>query len=158
MDSRICVEPVDPYSETATILIDELVAELSRRYADRSDDEASSFNPADVTVPRSIFLVATLDGEPVGCGALRPASDTVVEIKRMYVREQGRGKGVGRAVLAELERLAAEFGYATMILETGVRQPEAIALYTRHGFTPIANFGDYAENPLSVCYGKNLSR
>ena len=154
--TRISVQPADPHGEVATALISELVAELGSRYADRPDDEASSFSPADVTVPRSIFVVAILDGEPVGCGALRPKDEDVVEIKRMYVREKARGLGVGRAILAELERHAAGFGYTSMILETGIRQPEAIALYTRRGFVRIANFGDYADNPLSVCFGKDL--
>jgi GNAT superfamily N-acetyltransferase len=150
----ITVTRENPHSAIASVLIDELVSELSYRYADRDDDEASSFSPGDVTVPRSVFVVARLDGVPVGCGALRPKTDSVVEIKRMYVRKEARGKGVARAVLAELEWLAAEFGYASMILETGIRQPEAIALYTAQGFVQIPNFGDYADNPLSVCYGK----
>jgi GNAT superfamily N-acetyltransferase len=155
-DSRISVQAVDPHGEAPTVLIAELIAELDRRYADRIDDEAHSFHPAQATVPRSIFLIATFDGEPVGCGALRPFTTDVVEIKRMYVREASRGIGVARAILAELERFAAQFGYKSMILETGVRQPEAIALYTRHGFTPIPNFSEYADNPLSVCYGKDI--
>jgi putative acetyltransferase len=155
-DSRISIQPVDPHREAATILIAELIAELNRRYADRSDDEASSFHPDDVTVPRSVFVVATLAGELMGCGALRPYSAEVVEIKRMYVRQSARGRGVGHGILAELERFAAQFGYRSMILETGVRQPEAIALYTGHGFAPIANFSEYADNPLSVCYGKDI--
>jgi len=158
MDSRISVQRVDPHGEVATALIGELLAELSRRYADQGDEEAeaASFHPAEATVPRSVFLVATLDGEPVGCGALRPMTDEAVEIKRMYVREQARGHGVGRAILAELERLAAQFGYASMILATGVRQPEAIALYTRCGFERMENFGEYVGNALSVCMRKDV--
>jgi GNAT superfamily N-acetyltransferase len=154
--TRISVRPENPHSAIATMLITELVDELTRRYADRGDDEASSFNPADATVPRSIFLIATLDGEPAGCGALRPFSETVVEIKRMYVREPARGHGIGRRLLAELERIAAEFNYETMILETGVRQPEAIALYTGRGFTRIDPYADYKDNPLSVCFQQLL--
>ncbi len=156
-DSRISIQAVDPHGEAATVLIAELIAELNCRYADRSDDEASSFHPDDVTVPRSVFLVAMLDGELLGCGALRPFAADVVEIKRMYVRESARGRGVGRAIVAELEKFAAQFGYKSMILETGMRQPEAIALYIRQGFTRIVNFSDYADNPLSVCYGKDIS-
>ena len=106
---------------------------------DRDDNEAMSFNPRDATIPRSVFILATLDGVPVGCGAVRPISGEVVEIKRMYVREMARGLGIGRAILAELERLAVSFGYSRIALETGVRQPEAIALYERGGFTRIAN-------------------
>lgn len=153
--SPIVVTRADPFNDVVTQLIAELIAELNSRYADRPDDEASSFSPADVTVPRSVFVVAAMDGVPVGSGALRPKTEDVVEIKRMYVRPEARGKGVARAVLVELERFATEFGYKSMILETGIRQPEAIALYTSCGFVKIANFGDYADNPLSVCYGKD---
>ena len=91
MPQTVSISVVDPHSEIAATLIDELVAELTARYADRDDDEAASFNPADATVPRSAFLVATLAGEPVGCGAVRPKSGDVVEIKRMYVRKAARG-------------------------------------------------------------------
>jgi putative acetyltransferase len=156
--SRISIRREDPHSALATRLIAELVAELSRRYAGQEHDEEGSFKPADVTVPRSAFVVARLDGEPVGCGALRPMTAEVAEIKRMYVHESARCLGVGRAIVAELERLAGEFGYGTLKLETGIRQPEAIALYTGRGFLPIPRYGEYNENPTSVCYGKNLVR
>jgi putative acetyltransferase len=92
----------------------------------------------------------------VGCGAIRPLAPDVAEIKRMYVRKSARGLGVGRALVFELERLAAVFGYSRLVLETGVRQPEAIALYESRGFTRMANFAAYLDNPLSVCYGKDL--
>jgi putative acetyltransferase len=72
----------------------------------------------------------------------------------MFVDERARGSGVAAAILRELERLAHEFGYKRMILETGVRQPEAIALYTRHGFARIDPFGEYVGNALSVCFAK----
>jgi putative acetyltransferase len=155
---RISVLREDPYSAVATRFIAELIAELSSRYADREDDEASSFSPADATVPRSAFVIATLDGEPVGCGAIRPLTAEVAEIKRMYVHPRARGLGVGRAIATELERFARDFGYTSIKLETGVRQPEAIALYTRRGFIRIAPYGDYQDNPLSVCFGKELAR
>ncbi len=156
MPPTVAISALNPHSEIATTLIDELVAELTFRYRDREDDEASSFSPADATVPRSVFLVATLDGAPVGCGALRPLSQDVVEIKRMYVRKEARGQGIARALLIELERIAVDFGYRQIVLETGVRQPEAIALYESRGFTRIANYGDYSENPLSACFGKAI--
>ncbi len=154
MFNAVLISAVDPHSEIVATLINELVAELTHRYADSNDKEATSFSPADATVPRSAFIMATLDGEPVGCGVLRPVSDGVGEIKRMYVREAARGLGVGRAILVELERLAAAFGYERIVLETGVRQPEAIALYEGRGFTRIANYAQYLDNPLSVCFGK----
>ena len=154
---RISVQREDPHSAIAAKLIAELIAELSSRYADREDDEASSFHPADATVPRGAFVIATLDGRPVGCGALRPMTDEVAEIKRMYVHPDARGLGVGRAIIAELERLAQDFGYRGLKLETGLRQPEAIALYTGRGFVRIESYADYRDNPLSVCFGKEIA-
>jgi putative acetyltransferase len=156
MANEILILPINPYSDVAATLIEELVAELSHRYADRDDDEAASFSPADATVPRSAFVVATLNGVPVGCGAIRPMVPDAAEIKRMYVRKTARGVGIGRAILVELERFAAEFGYTRLVLETGVRQPEAIALYESRGFARMPNYVGYHDNPLSVCYGKDV--
>jgi putative acetyltransferase len=156
MANEILISSINPHGEVAGTLIGELIAELTHRYADRQDDEATSFSPTDATVPRSAFLVATLNDVPVGCGALRPMSEDVVEIKRMYVRKIARGLGIGRALLVELERLSAEFKYARIVLETGVRQPEAIALYEARRFTRIPNYAGYFDNPLSVCYGKDV--
>jgi putative acetyltransferase len=154
MSARIAVQKEDPHGEVAGKFLAAILAELAKRYPDREDNEADSFSPDDVTVPRSAFLVATLDGKPVGCGALRPWDQETVEIKRMFVDERARGSGVAAAILRELERLAQDFGYRRMILETGVRQPEAIALYARHGFVKVEPFGEYVGNALSVCYAK----
>lgn len=154
MSTRIAVHREDPHSELAAKFLASILEELARRYPDREDNEADSFSPDDVTVPRSAFVIATLDGKPVGCGALRPWDEDTVEIKRMFVEERSRGSGVAAAILRELERLAQEFGYKRMILETGVRQPEAIALYTRHGFIKTEPFGEYVGNALSVCFAK----
>lgn len=100
------------------------------------------------------FVVAYLDGEPVGCGALRPPG----EVKRMYVDPTRRGAGIGRAILADLEARAAKAGYDRLVLETSIRQPEAIALYERAGFTPIPCYGDYATSTISRCFEKHLPR
>lgn len=103
-----------------------------------------------------MFLVARLDGEPVGCGALRRISPTVGEVKRMYVVRAARGNGIGSRLLAELERHAHRLGLQQLVLETGERQPEAIALYQRSGFDRIAPFGAYLDSPASACMGKPM--
>jgi putative acetyltransferase len=151
---RIVVSKEDPHSDTAAKLIRELTANIARIYHDLGQDGSGSFTPDDVTVARSAFLVARLDGVPVGCGALRPLDLNVAEVKRMFVAPEARRKGVGRRVLAHLEQLANEFGYRSMRLETGVRQPEAIALYEAHGFYRIPAFGKYVGNPISICFEK----
>lgn len=103
-------------------------------------------------MPRAVFLVARLSGQPVGCGALRRFDDHTAEIKRMYVAPAGRRQGIARRILMELERHAHEFGYRAIRLETGVRQPDAQRLYESLGYQRIAAFGPYAGNPTSVCY------
>ncbi len=87
-----------------------------------------------------MFLVARQDGDAVGCGALVPIDEYSVEIKRMFVARESRGLGIATLILDELERLAREFDYDAMRLETGVKQPESIALYGKAGFYRIPNF------------------
>ncbi|AWB90184.1 GNAT family N-acetyltransferase [Salinibacterium hongtaonis] len=104
----------------------------------------------------SAFVVAYTDGMPSGCGGLRAVSDTVTEIKRMYVTPAHRGSGASRAILVELETIAREQGATRLVLETGDRLPAAMRFYEREGFTRIENFGPYAGVDASVCFGKTL--
>lgn len=101
-------------------------------------------------------IVAYEEGKAVGCGALKEFTPTTVEIKRMYTTPEGRGKGIASAVLAELEKWAAELAYTDCILETGYKQPEAIALYQKCGYHRIENYGQYAGVENSLCFGKQL--
>jgi len=101
-------------------------------------------------------VVAYLDDQSAGCGALKEFEPGAVEIKRMYVRPECRQQGVARTVLGELEKWAAELGYPTAILETGKRQPEAIALYERSGYALTPNYGQYVGVENSVCMRKEL--
>ena len=94
-----------------------------------------------------------MDGTPAACGGWR-AHGADAELKRMYVSPAFRGRGLARAVLEALERTAAEAGFARVILETGQRQPEAIALYRSSGYEPVPSFGFYAEAPEAVHLGK----
>jgi hypothetical protein len=112
---------------------------------------------AEAAAPGTVFLVARLGEEPVGCGALRRFDDETAEIKRMYVAPAGRRRGIARRILAALERCAREFHYRVIRLETGVRQPEARALYESMGFRRIAPFGPYIGSPTSVCFEKPLT-
>jgi GNAT superfamily N-acetyltransferase len=146
------------FAPVAKQLIGALNAELDDRYP---EEGANHFDLAaeEVADGRGAFLVAFLDDEPIGCGAVRRISPTVCEIKRMYVAPSARGRGVGRRILNELESIARRLGASHLVLETGVRQPEALALYTRAGFATIPLFGSYADTPhpeLSVCMAKDL--
>ena len=101
-------------------------------------------------------VVAYIDGQAAGCGAIRPYSNEVMEIKRMYVLPSFRRSGIATTVLGELEKWTKELRYNSCVLETGKRQPEAIALYNRQGYAPIPNYGKYADVPNSVCFKKTL--
>jgi putative acetyltransferase len=155
-DIRVTLE--DPTGETAAALIKELSTELAALYpTSHGGDGSGAFKPQDVTVPRAAFIVLWRGDEPLGCGALRPMEEAhVVEVKRMFVRPTARGQGLSRRILTELEKLAREFGYQVVRLETGTRQTEAIGLYESAGYAPIDCYGIYADEPLSVCYEKLL--
>lgn len=153
MSLRLTLER-DPFNPVCTLLIEELSRELDERYG---EDGAGPFDPAAVTPPRGAFVVAWLDERPVGCGGFRPTDQPdTAEIKRMYVRSDVRGRRISRRILAELETLAQQAGYARFILETGTPQPEAIRLYERAGYVRIPNYGAYKDDPLTVCFEKRL--
>jgi putative acetyltransferase len=151
-------EPAIARSSAAEIarlgLLAELDAELGARYP---GEPAHGVEPAGFEQGGGCFLLARLAGEVVGCGAFRPAGTDTVEIKRLYVRQGHRGRGLAGRILAALEAEARLRGFGRAILETGTRQPEAIALYRRHGYRPIECFGVYVGNPSSVCFGKSLA-
>jgi putative acetyltransferase len=134
-------------------LVRDLDADLAARYPDdpyNSDDVAARLDPA------VRFQLAELDGRPVGCCAIQPVPGGA-ELKRMYVTPQARGRGVARRLLAKAENLATALGHPKIRLETGIHQPEAIALYTRASYTPIPAYPPYQHDPLSRCYAKPLS-
>ena len=126
--------------------------DIERRYG-RPDSEPG---PAPTAADVGYFVVAHVDGEPSGCGGLRRLDDSTGEIKRMYVVPHRRGTGVSTAILAALEDHARSIGWTHLRLETGDAQPEAIAFYTRQGYTPIPRFGHYARSPISLCFERAL--
>lgn len=135
-----------------------LVFDLDRELAIRDGaDHAfyAQFNKIDMI--RHV-IVAMLGDLPVGCGAIKAFGDDAMEVKRMFVPPEHRGKRIAALVLAELEKWAAELGARRCVLETGIKQPEAIALYTRSGYSRIENYGQYAGMDNSVCFEKVLKR
>lgn len=101
-------------------------------------------------------IVAYDEGTPVGCGAIKAYDDAAMEVKRMYVLPDHRNKGLASQVLAELETWARELSYQKCVLETGKRQPDAIALYTKSGYRSIPNYGQYIGVENSVCFEKSI--
>jgi GNAT superfamily N-acetyltransferase len=146
-------EPLD--GPAATHLARRLIEELDRRYPEQ--ENGGPLDPAQVIPPTGIFLVARLEGDPAGCGALRRLEEGVAEIKRMYVEPWARGHGVARRLLAGLEEVARRSGYEAILLETGIRQPEAIGLYESSGYRRIPAYREYVDSPLSVCFEKALT-
>jgi len=152
-------------SPVAAALIAALNEELSALYPEPGANHFH-LDPGEVAPGTGIFLVARWFGRPVGCGALRSVraaalirelGPRVGELKRMYVAREVRGQGIGRALLVRLEAEARELGLARIVLETGTRQTEALALYRRAGFTGIPAYGEYAaSSETSVCLEKSL--
>jgi putative acetyltransferase len=101
-------------------------------------------------------VVAYDDNLPVSCGAIKEYNSITIEIKRMYTIPEKRGKGIAAGVLKELEVWAAELLYEKCVLETGKKQPEAIALYKRNGYKLIPNYGQYVNVGNSICFEKNI--
>ena len=114
--------------------------------------------PAEFAPPLGLFLVGRLDGVPMSCGGWRsvPGTPGLAEIKRMYVAEPYRRRGLARVVLAELEATARAAGMTRIRLETGHAQPEAMQLYDTSGYVRIENFGVYRHHATSTCFGKDL--
>jgi putative acetyltransferase len=107
--------------------------------------------------PQVTFLVARAEGRAVGCGAVVQSAEGWAEIKRMFVSPAARGRQVGRKLLERLEAVAREKGIAALRLETGISQPEALALYRSAGFREIEPFGDYRPDPLSLFMEKTIT-
>ncbi|HEY1040234.1 MAG TPA: GNAT family N-acetyltransferase [Bacteroidia bacterium] len=101
-------------------------------------------------------ILAYDNNEPAGCGAIRQYSNELMEVKRMYVLPEKRGKGIASTVLKELESWSKELGFNTLILETGNKQTEAIALYKKTGYHIIPNYGKYEHVESSICFEKRI--
>lgn len=134
-----------------------LVAKLDVDLGARDGEEHAFYNQFNSIENLKYAVVLYIDEKPVGSGAIKVFASKTMEIKRMYVLPEARGKGLATLILKELENWAFELGYKTCILETGKRQPEAIALYTKNGYEVIANYGQYNGIQNSVCFQKNVS-
>jgi GNAT superfamily N-acetyltransferase len=154
---RVDVRRESVQSDVAAALIATLNAELTELYPEPG---ATHFrlDPAEVAAGHGAFLVAYADGRPVGCGAVRRLDPETAELKRMYVELSLRGCGIGRALLEGLEREARALGVRRVVLETGIRQKAAIALYSRTGYEATEPYGEYVlSSATSVCMGKIIA-
>ena len=134
----------------------ELVKELDADLKIRDGEEHSffaQFNKIDLI---NHVIVAYFNDEAVGCGAMKQYDDDTMEVKRMFVKPISRGNGIATIVLKEVENWAKELDFSKCILETGIKQPEAIALYQKNDYTQIPNYGQYETIESSVCFEKIL--
>ncbi len=144
-----------PYDDpVAQELVEQVQQEYVARYGGR--DEAV-VEPGEFLPPQGLFVAAEIDGEPVGSGAWRTMGGDVAEIKRVYVAPDVRRCGIAQRIVAVLESSAAEAGCRSVVLNSGGRQPEALALYEQLGYGPVAGYGVYACAPDAVFLGKELA-
>ena len=150
---RVELRAVGYQDPVAVELVERVQQEYVVRYGGR---DAAVVDPAEFSPPEGLFLVAEVDGVAAGCGGWRAHAPGVAEIKRMYVEPAFRRHGIARRLLAALEAAAAAAAYRHLLLNSGGRQPEALALYARAGYTPVPGFGVYAASPDGVFLGKDL--
>jgi DNA-binding MarR family transcriptional regulator/GNAT superfamily N-acetyltransferase len=137
------VAPEDPRSADAQRCLAAYFAEIDERFEHGWDPAAGiRLDPVDMGPPRGLLLLARLDGEAIGCGVLWHHGGGVADAKRMWVAPAARGIGLGRRLLAELERHAREAGVRTLRLDTNRALTEALALYRAAGFEEIERFND----------------
>jgi len=134
-------------------LIEAVQQEYMVRYGQR---DATHLEAAEFLPPQGIFVIGWDADQRVACGGLRLVDPSVAELKRMYVAPAARRRGIARALLRHLEHQARLLGAVRVRLETGLHQPEAIALYTSSGYQPVEPFGYYAHHPLARHLGKSL--
>lgn len=122
------------------------------------DGEQNTFYAQFNKINHIKYAVVAYDNDtPVGCGAIKEFSEDTIEVKRMYVAINYRGQGIASIVLKELEAWAAELNYNKCILETGNKQPEAIALYKKNNYKRIPNYGQYKNVENSICFEKEIT-
>jgi putative acetyltransferase len=136
----------------------ELVRKLDVDLAGRDGKDHSFYAQFNTIENIKYAIVAYEDGEPVGCGAMKRYDASTMEVKRMYTVPAMRGMGIAGKILSELEKWAAELSFERCVLETGKRQPEAIALYRKNGYRMVPNYGQYAGVENSVCFAKELGK
>lgn len=151
----LIIRSVNPQSEDALALLQEAAIEIHALYPELFNSESPEpTNPP--TPARGIYLIGYVDNQPAASGALRPIDEETVEVRRIFVTKKARRFGAARAMLTALEEKAYEFGYQLMRLETGNRQNAAMKLYETYGFHRIVPFGEYQNDPISVCFEKKI--
>jgi len=144
---RLALEAAD--TDASCALQRAFFAEIAERYPGFDPDLGPSADPSELGPPGGAWVVAYLDGRPVGCGGLKGVDGETGEIRRVFLDSRARGRGIGQQVLRELERHARRLGYRRVRLTTGDRQPEALGLFRSAGYGEVADFNGY---PFAHCW------
>lgn len=134
----------------------ELIQLLDENLSENNGDEQEFFNQFNKVNTIKHVIIAYENNIALGCGAIKEYSSDSAEVKRMFVRKNMRGKGLASLILKELEVWAKDLGYSKLILETGIKQSEAIALYKKNDFIITNNYGQYKGISSSVCFEKTI--
>jgi GNAT superfamily N-acetyltransferase len=149
LEFRPCPVDHEPAATLVRGMSDEIAALYHGLYL--TSAKMPQAGPAELGPPHGTFVVGFEDATAVCCGGVKPLPDGTCEIKRMFVVDAARGRGVARALLEELEARARALGYEIARLDTGPRQPRAQRMYERAGYAPIANFN---ANPVASFFGE----
>jgi len=148
----------DPDQQAVVQLLCALDEEIRARYYEPVDDFVLRLDPVEVAPGHGAFVVAWVDEEAVGCGALRLLDNETAEVKRMYIAAEYRRQGMAGAILRFLEDRARALGATRVVLETVIDPPAAVALYRAAGYEEIPKFGPYVDSEISFCMGKIFDR
>jgi ribosomal protein S18 acetylase RimI-like enzyme len=152
MTEAIYIKITNPDEKVAAI-IEELSAKLYLRFG---SDGKNSFQDWQNNNSKFVFVIAEINDEIVGCGAIRPIDKNTGEVKRMY--SKFRGKKIGQTILAFLEEKAVTIGYTGLVLETRLKNESAIRFYQKQDYKVIPNYGKYTDRPEAICLGKSLNQ
>lgn len=151
--TAVRLRPVRYADPVAHGLVERVQQEYVQRYG---GPDGAVVDPAEFDPPAGLFLAAFADAAPVGSGGWRVHEPDVVEVKRVYVVPGFRRRGLAEVIMRELEESAARAGHRRVVLNTGTRQPEALALYAALGYRPVPGYGMYACVPGAIFLGRDV--
>ncbi|OCB70670.1 N-acetyltransferase [Flavobacterium piscis] len=153
MTQSISIKIVNPNNEKVLAITKELSENLYLRFG---SDGKNSFQDWENENSKFVFVIAEINSEIVGCGAIRPIDQNIGEVKRMYAKYQG--KKIGQTILGFLENEAVNLGYTNLVLETRVKNESAVHFYQKQGYKVISNYGKYIDRPEAICLEKSLNQ
>ena len=151
MKDSITIVTINPDDKKAFEITEELSANLLIRFGSNGKNSFTDWQPDN---SKFVFVIAELNNEIVGCGAFRPIDENTAEVKRMYSKLPQ--KKIGTSILTFLEEKAKNIGFTNLVLETRVKNHEAVQFYTKHKYQVIPNYGKYINRPEAICFGKSL--